>query len=119
MPRGRSQDNAAPTGNGDVIDGDTALVQQFLNILVGQAIPQDRAHARRSHPTSLSSHLRRAGLAILRVRSIAGKRLIADGTLTAGEELGAHLDCLDRACGACLQCQAKSQDDDARDEQRP
>jgi hypothetical protein len=65
-----------PPLDGDVINGDPALGQQLLDVALGQAVAQipadrardhlprepeaseDRAHTRRTHPTSLSSHPR-------------------------------------------------------------
>ena len=52
-------------------------------------------HVAASRPTRLP--LIRKALAAFAVGGIAGQRLIAGGLLGAGEELGAHLDRLDRA----------------------
>src|SRR5450755_209471 len=51
-------------------------------------------------------------------KGIAGARLAAAGLLPPGDKLGAHLDRLYRAGGACLQRQPDSDQDDAQDEQR-
>jgi hypothetical protein len=41
--------NPGPTGDGDVIDGDAALGQQFLDVPVGQPVAQVPADRDRDH----------------------------------------------------------------------